>query len=307
MPKHSDETPKNGFSPFLKWPGGKRWLAPLLTPIIRRELKGLYYEPFVGGGAVFFNLKPERAVLSDINAELITALGTVCERTNDVIQKILTFANDKECYYRARSTKPRTAIMAAARFIYLNRTCWGGLYRLNRRGEFNVPFGNSGRPVCPVSAIRSCAGAFKNATLQCSDFGEVMLQAEKGDAIYADPPYSLRGKNNGFLRYNDKLFSWEDQKRLAKVSSRIARRGVFIVISGIWHEDLLSLYPGWWSLRLSRKSLVSGNVKGRRLISELLLFSKKPRSCILPIQRVPVKFGCGRDASCPAPPAQIRT
>lgn len=287
MAKNSDDIQKNGLSPFLKWPGGKRWLAPLLAPIIRRELRGIYYEPFVGAGAVFLNLAPEKAVLSDINAELITSLMTVCDRTNEVIRKISGFSNNKGCYYRVRSTMPRTAVTAAARFIYLNRTCWGGLYRLNRQGGFNVPFGNSGRPACPVNSIKSCAKAFKNATLQCSNFEEVLLRAEKGDAVYADPPYSLRGKNNGFLRYNDKLFSWEDQKRLAKVSKIVAKRGVFIAVSGIWNEDLFNLYPGWWVLKLPRQSLMSADVKGRRLISELLLFSKKPRSCALPIQRVP--------------------
>ncbi len=134
--------------PFLKWPGGKRWLAPWLAEIIRPELGGSYYEPFLGGGAVFLQLSPATAVLSDLNEDLITTLDTIRNYPERVVHAAWRFTNTKTCYERVRKMGPRTDIGAAARFLYLNRTCWGGIYRLNRKGEFNTPFGNSGRAIC---------------------------------------------------------------------------------------------------------------------------------------------------------------
>ncbi len=267
---------EDGPKPFLKWPGGKRWLAPLLKLIIRPELKGTYYEPFLGMGAVFLALKPKKAVVSDISAELISCLDTVRTSPDEVLQAVWRFSNNNKCYNQVKSMVPRTKVTASSRFIFLNKTCWGGLYRINRLGAFNVPFGNSGRKICSKKSLLQCAQIFKAATLLCCDFEEAIANAGKGDVIYADPPYTLSGKNNGFLRYNDTLFSWCDQNRLAVANRRAARKGAFVIVSGLLHKDILKLYPGWWVLELPRKSLVSKEIKGRRTISEILLFSRKP-------------------------------
>src|SRR5437762_3129450 len=125
--------------PLLKWPGGKRWLSPLLVPVLRRELKRLYIEPFFGGGAAFAALKPKRALLSDINEDLIRALKTIRTDHNRVARAVHRFSNTEECYYEVRRSQPRTKIGDAARFLYLNRTSWGGIQRFNQEGIFNVP------------------------------------------------------------------------------------------------------------------------------------------------------------------------
>lgn len=270
---------KYGPSSFLKWPGGKRWLAPLLTEVIKGELTGQYFEPFLGSGSVFFRFTPRKAYLSDINPDLISCFETVRDKPDDVTHAVWRYSNTRSCYYRVRSLKTRTAVGAAARFIYLNRTCWGGISRFNLRGEFNVPFGNSRRRICSAAVLKACARALKGANVKCVDFEEAMKEAERGDVVYADPPYTIQGKNNGFLRFNDKLFEWEDQERLAAASEKAKRRGVFVVISQVWHEDLLSLYAGWWALKIPRWSLVSREPLKRRTISELLLLNRRPGSC----------------------------
>ena len=262
--------------PFLKWPGGKRWLAPLLANIIDRELLGTYFEPFVGAAAVFLQLRQKRAVLSDINAELIHCLREVKADPESVLRAVWRYTNTRECYYRARCSRPRTAIGAAARLIYLNRTCWGGIYRLNQNGEFNVPFGGHDRVICHKGALLAVAGLLRRATLRCADFEEVMAEAGRGDVIYADPPYTTRGEDNGFLRYNEQLFSWADQKRLAAAARLAAKRGAFVAVSALWQRDLLGLYGRWWAWKLQRWSRVAGTIDSRRIVSEVVLFSRKP-------------------------------
>ena len=263
--------------PFLKWPGGKRWLAPLLARVFIPELKGAYFEPFTGAASVFLKLSPSTAILSDANAQLIETLLTVRKHPSKVVESLWRFTNTSDCYYRVRAMSPRTPIGRAARFVYLNRTCWGGVYRLNRNGEFNVPFGNSGRRLCSRSHVESVAKLLKKADLILSDFEPIMARAQKGDVIYADPPYTTRGENNGFIRYNESLFSWKDQMRLAAASRAARNRGVFVAVSGLFHQDVLSLYPGWWTLKFSRASCVSCKQNGRKAIHEALIVSRRPK------------------------------
>lgn len=267
-------------NPCLKWPGGKRWLAPVLADIMKRELAGRYFEPFLGGAAVFLTLRPRAALLADINHELIEFYRVSRRQPEAVVEAAWRFRNDEDGYYAARSSRPRTTVGRAARFLFLNKTCWGGIYRLNRVGEFNVPFGRSGRHVCSRQSVRAVADALKTSILRCSDFEAVIEEAVEGDGVYADPPYTTKGENNGFVRYNEKLFAWEDQERLARVCRKAGRRGVFVAVSGLWHDDLLSLYPGWWAMRLPRSSLISRKAEGRRLVSEVVLFSRRPMGLV---------------------------
>lgn len=265
-----------GPSPFLKWPGGKRWLAPLLVQIIRPELKRTYFEPFLGAGAVFLSLSPKQAVLSDCNEDLITTLRIIRENSAAVVEAVHRFSNTNECYYQVRQMKTRSEISRAARFLYLNRTCWGGIYRLNKQGTFNVPFGNSGRVICERRTVIEGAHLLRGVILECLDFEKAIERAGEGDVIYADPPYTTRGQNNGFVRYNERLFAWSDQDRLASACRQAASRGAFVVVSGLWHRDLLRLYTDWWAAKISRASTVSREVGGRGKVYETLLFSRKP-------------------------------
>jgi DNA adenine methylase len=270
-------------TPLLKWPGGKSWLAPKLSQIFRVELAqgATYHEPFLGSAATFLSLQPNQAVLSDINSHLIEFYLCIRDHFDEVLNLVWRYSNTSECYYRIRKMKPQTTIGRAARFLFLNRTCWGGIYRLNKKGEFNVPFGNSGRIICRKKNVLSVSSALTKATIVCSDFEDIITKASRGDVLYADPPYTTLGQNNGFLRYNERLFRWSDQRRLAHCCIEAADRGVFVAVSGLWHPDILTLYPGWQVWKIQRKSCVSRLVESRYAIYEVVLFNKMPTSHIV--------------------------
>lgn len=267
-----------GRVPYLKWPGGKRWLSPLLADVIWSELAGRYYEPFVGAGAVFVRMRPPIASLSDINAELIEFLQVAAEWPNEVTEAVWRFSNTRDCYDRVRSSIPRTPVGRAARFLYLNRTCWGGVHRLNKNGEFNVPFGNSGRRIISRSHVLEIANAFSTAELAAEDFGVSFGKAGAGDAIYADPPYARKTDSDAFVRYNKKNFTWSDQVRLALCAKQARRRGVFVALSGHFDPEFLSLYQGWWVLRVERHSAISRNTLHRKVAVEAVVFSRRPKN-----------------------------
>lgn len=277
MSKQCIEEAADECAPLLKWPGGKRWLAPVIVPIIRRELTGRYYEPFLGGAAIFTCLRPTKALLSDVSADLIRTLETIRDSPREVIAAVQRFSNTRDCYVRVRASVPRSPVGAAARFIFLNRTCWGGIQRFNQTGRFNVPFGNSGRVICRSQNLVRFSDLLKSASLKHGDFGTHMARAGVGDAIYADPPYTTLGQNNGFVRYNEHLFSWNDQRRLAQAARAAAARGAFVAVSGLWHPAMLDLYRGWTALELQRTVCVSRDVRARKVISEAVFFSKPPR------------------------------
>ena len=258
-------------TPFLKWPGGKHWLTPTLVPLIEARLRGTYYEPFLGGGAVFLNLRAAHALISDNNKDLIAALKAMRDTPEEVLAGVRRLSNTRDCYERIRLARPSSVVGRAVRFLYLNRTCWGGIYRLNRKGEFNVPYGNSGRVICRSAVFRAGAMKLQAAKLRCCDFEVVLNDAQMGDVAYCDPPYTTRGQNNGFVRYNEFLFSWRDQERLANACHRAAGRGATVIVSGLWHRDFLDLYPGWSKRKLERTSTVSRLAKGRRRIAEALV------------------------------------
>jgi DNA adenine methylase len=265
-----------GHEPVLKWAGGKRWLAPILVPSLADELSGTYYEPFVGSAAVFACLKPTKAVLSDINDALVSTLVVIRDAPNELQRHVWRWSNSRDCYERVRGSRPHSAVGRAARFLFLNRTCWGGLYRSNRLGEFNVPFGDSKRVICRREQLRKFSKLLCSADLQTSDFEQQIARAGRGDVVYADPPYTTKGANNGFVRYNEKLFSWDDQVRLANVCKRAAHRGAFVVVSGLWHEALLELYRGWWAASLQRNVCISRSPAARGLTTEAIMFSRLP-------------------------------
>lgn len=278
--------------PFIKWPGGKRWIAPAIVDLIRRSLHGRYFEPFLGSGAVFFRLKHADSQLSDINANLVTAYATVRNRPDEVLRGLWRLSNTPECYYPMRGSSPRTAVGRAVRFIFLSKTCWGGIYRLNRKGQFNVPFGDSGRVICRKENLMAVAKVLKPVTLKVADFEDAMASVRRGDVVYADPPYTTLGENNGFLRYNERLFAWEDQMRLASCSWRAHRVGATAIISGLCHQSVLGLYPGWWLIRITRRSRVSRQTSGHRNVTEVLITNTLPPADIAAsrgsVERIPI-------------------
>ncbi|MGH9561707.1 MAG: DNA adenine methylase, partial [Terracidiphilus sp.] len=205
-------------APLLKWPGGKRRLVKILLPLIPATF-GTYYEPFVGSGALFFALKPTEAFLSDKNRDLITTYRQVRANPNAVINYLRRWKNNSSTYYSIRSRKPENNTVKAARLIYLSTLSFNGIHRVNLAGQFNVPYGRKKHlQPCHVPRLRRVSAALKNARLECEDFEDAVRNATKGDFVYMDPPYTVTHSNNGFVKYNAKIFTWSDKERLARVA-----------------------------------------------------------------------------------------
>lgn len=259
--------------PFLKWPGGKRWLVNRHGELFPKNYKR-YFEPFLGGGAVFFSLLPSRGLLSDSNAELVNAYN--CLRTSHAeIEHGLARCQKRhnpDFYYKVREERPGDPIKRAIRFLYLNRTCFNGIYRVNLNGVFNVPIGTKTSVSFDRSYLQTVAASLKKATIRVRDFEQAINQATKGDFIYADPPYTVMHNNNGFVKYNAKLFSWPDQARLAKALKSADVRGALIMLSNADHPSVRALYDGFGKAQtVSRHSRLSADSNFRRSACELLI------------------------------------
>ena len=240
--------------PVVKWAGGKRWLAAHIHELKPPMWRGRYYAPFVGGGALFFALQPARATLADTNRELITTYRAIQGDPNGVIRLLGSYSYGKRFFYKLRDRAPRADHTIAARFLYLNRTCWNGLYRVTRDGKFNTPFGSYNNPtICDPERIRNASKRLRRASLLVSDFERCVSRAKKGDFVYFDPPYITGHQNNGFLKYNRQLFSWADQERLAKLAIRLAERGVYVLVSNADHPTVVDLYKGFHLRRIMRR------------------------------------------------------
>jgi len=278
MPKLSAKS-STIIKPFLKWPGGKRWAAQTITQLVRKHLDGTYYEPFLGGGAVFFSLLPLKAVLSDINGDLVLAYQTIQSDYRAVLERVRTMDVSKDEYYRVRATVPRTDIVRAARFLYLNRTAFGGIYRLNRKGQFNVPYGGGQRTPAPLwerGLLKAASAALAGVTICRADFEQTIRMATAGDVVYCDPTYTVAHDRNAFVRYNESNFSWADQTRLAKAAKAAVRRGATVLVSNAHHKSVRELYREACVMHLKRLSLVSTDPTRRREVREYL-FIMTPR------------------------------
>lgn len=261
-----------GIVPFLKWAGGKRWLARRCASIFPDSYQR-YFEPFFGGGAVFFSLAPPAGVLSDTNSSLIATYVAIRENWPRVLRCLERHhvSHSKPYYYDIRSQIPSDESEAAARFIYLNRTCWNGLYRVNRRGEFNVPIGTKTR-VLMDDNFATIARVLSRVELRCIDFEKAISEAGSGDFVYVDPPYTVRHNNNGFLKYNEQIFTWDDQIRLCGAVKAAISRGVKVLVSNAAHDSIRELYEGVGEhIKLDRHSVIAGALKGRGIEQELLI------------------------------------
>jgi DNA adenine methylase len=271
--------------PFLKWPGGKRWASDAIVALVREKLQRTYYEPFLGGGSIFFALRPELAVISDINRDLINTYRVVRDHAPDIIARLKRLRVDQETFSRIRALEPRDPIRRAVRFLYLNRTAFGGIYRLNRSGKFNVPFGGGQRTPEVLwregLLLKASALLLSGARIRHADFEPIMEHAENGDVVYCDPTYTVAHENNGFLRYNERNFSWADQVRLADAARRAVSRGATVIISNAEHHCIRQLYNGADLQILQRHSTVSSSISGRRPVRELLIYLKPSASNIL--------------------------
>ena len=201
-----DVEPSWSVVPFLKWAGGKRWLVNSAARIVPANFNR-YVEPFLGSAAVFFALAPKKALLADTNAELVNAYQAISSHWQLVEQSLKRHSqsHSEVYYYKLRSSKPRKPYTRAARFLYLNRTCWNGLYRVNGRGEFNVPRGTKDSVILEADDFSAIAKRLSNCDIVCQDFESTLASAQRGDFAFIDPPYTVNHNLNGFRRYNEKI------------------------------------------------------------------------------------------------------
>ena len=259
--------------PFLKWPGGKRWLFESHQFSIP-EFPGQYVEPFLGGGATFFEARPRKALLGDTNARLIELYRVIRDdwKAFEGLLKQHAAVHSKEYYYETRAKDFPDPITRAAQFLYLNRTCWNGLYRENRYGRFNVPVGTKQNVIFPDDDFQVWSTALKGVKLARQDFEKSIDAARSGDLLFVDPPYSVRHNLNGFVGYSQRLFAWEDQLRLRQALGRAVDRGVNVVLTNADHKSVRELYRGFGEHRhLSRHSVIAGNTIHRAPTTELLI------------------------------------
>lgn len=271
------ETTSKSLVPFLKWPGGKRWFVSNHTDLIP-ERYGTYIEPFLGAGSVYFHLQPRVAVLGDVNADLINAYQAIKDDWQ-AIENSLRYRQRRHredadgYYYWLRDQSPSDRLQQAARLIYLNRTCFNGIYRVNRKGRFNVPRGSKEKIVIETDDFRALSIQLQQAELLVGDFEILVDRAILGDFVFCDPPYTVRHNYNGFRKYNEVLFSWADQERLAGALLRAARRGVQVLCTNANHHSVRDLYslPEFSLREVSRRSHISADSSNRRDFEELVI------------------------------------
>jgi DNA adenine methylase len=259
--------------PFLRWAGGKKWLLKYLPKYLPEKINN-YYEPFLGGGSIYFNLndKLNRAYLSDVNEELINTYIAIRDDVESVIKELKRYKNTKDFYYKIRALRFDELSRSAARFIYLNKTSFNGIYRVNKNGIYNVPYGNRvNADFVNEEGLRCASTSLKNATLLCRDFEITCRKAKEGDLVFIDPPYTVAHENNGFISYNQKLFTLQDQVRLAEAVQRLGDRGVFYILTNAKHQTIRDIYNKIGKpIEIQRSSNIGGREAFRGLISEYL-------------------------------------
>lgn len=263
--------------PFLKWAGGKRWLVRNARGLFPNAIQGRYYEPFLGGGSVFASLIPTSAILSDINGELINVYSQVKSHWKTVAARLeeMQLKHSRDFYYEVRGTTTRDSLQRALKFLYLNRTCYNGLYRVNRNGQFNVPIGTKSSVMLPDDDFEGWSRALRNVLLIESDFEQMIDMTRKGDLVFADPPYTVLHNQNCFLKYNEILFSWADQVRLADALKRADRRGATVIATNANHASVRELYEENFSIRtISRASTIAAAAGKRGSYEEIIIRSR---------------------------------
>lgn len=259
--------------PFLKWAGGKRWLVdhPIFSSI---GTYNKYFEPFLGSAAMFFHFRPIHAELSDINPELINLYCIIRDRPQEIheLMKKHHVLHSREYYYQMRDQSFACIVAQAARTLYLNRTCFNGLYRVNLKGHFNVPIGTKSTVLFDSDDFDALSVCLQGKEILISDFEARIDTAQFGDFLYLDPPYSVRHNMNGFVKYNEKIFTWDDQIRLRNAIDRAATRGARIILSNADHSSILDLYKGMGQIsKIPRASVMAGRAIDRRHTTEALI------------------------------------
>lgn len=275
--------------PFLKWAGGKSQLLDALLARLPATID-TYYEPFVGGGALFFALasrpeaeRPRRAVLTDINGELVTTYQVVRDHLASLITRLAALEEEylgaegegrETMYYRVRAELPGTPDAVAARLIFLNKTCYNGLYRVNRHGQFNVPHGRYRQPrILDRTVLEAASVALRCAEVYHSDFADTVTPAAPGDVVYVDPPFFPLSPTSSFTAYTDAAFGKQDQLRLKWTVDELTRRGVGVMLSNSPHEWVVGAYEAshYRVERTPARRAINSRADRRGAIEELIV------------------------------------
>lgn len=273
----SDSLPGEETQPFLKWVGGKRQLLDALRARLPDRYRR-YHEPFLGGGALFFAIRPKESILSDLNAHLIETYCMVRDRTEELIRSLETHRYERDYFYRIRnldrepSFLDQSPVERASRFIFLNRTCFNGLYRVNRGGFFNVPFGRYQNPrIVNGPVLRGCAEALRGAMIRVGPFQAVAARAERGDFVYFDPPYAPLTATANFTGYQGEGFTAADQVRLRDLCRELDRRGVFWMQSNSTAPLISALYQGFRLETVSATRAINSDGNKRGPVREFII------------------------------------
>ncbi|MBD2021526.1 DNA adenine methylase [Leptolyngbya sp. FACHB-36] len=259
--------------PFLKWAGGKGQLLQQYIPFFPKQFS-TYYEPFLGGGAVFFHLLPRQAFLMDINPELVNVFCCVRDCVEDLIEQLREHRDrhSPDYYYTVRATSHGTSVERAARLIYLNKTCFNGLYRENTKGQFNVPIGRYKNPaICDAALLGAVSVALRSARIEQCRFDTVMDYATEQDFVYFDPPYHPISATSKFTAYNRDSFTQADQLRLRDVVVALAERGVKVMLSNSDCPFVRDLYQGFTIHTIVAARSINSNAAKRGKITEVLV------------------------------------
>ncbi|MFY9300064.1 MAG: DNA adenine methylase [Candidatus Nitrosotenuis sp.] len=269
--------------PFVKWAGGKRQLIDVISENVPQEF-GCYLEPFLGGGAVLFHLlqkNPQmRCRVSDLNSDLVLAYVTIRDRVEELIQSLQNHAknyhkNPDSYYYDVRQNEPKNQIEKVSRLLFLNRTCFNGLYRVNSRGKFNVPLGRYSNPnIVNEENLLAVSHVLQSKRIQisCRDFAAVLQDAKKGDFVYFDPPYQPVSRTANFTSYTNKDFGYKDLKKLVAVSEKLADRGCKVLHSNSNTKEVQSLFSKDWEIvEISANRAINSDSTKRTGQTELLI------------------------------------
>ncbi len=271
--------PSKTAKPFVKWVGGKAKLCDRLHALMPAGVEQRrHIEPFVGGGALFFSRRPERALLCDINAALVNTYNVIKNDVQALVRALKTIAQDhgEERYYHIRerynTDKKLTRVEHAAMFIYLNKTCFNGLHRVNRKGQFNVPMGRYSDPqIVDVDGLHAASAALKETEILCTDFRDLLRTAQPGDFVYFDPPYAPVSKTANFTAYASDGFGVRDQEELAMVYRALDQRGCKLMLSNSDVPWIRELYRGFDVHTVHVARSINSNAEKRGAVAEVVV------------------------------------
>jgi DNA adenine methylase len=270
--------------PFLKWAGGKRQLLPVIRKLVPREY-GTYYETFLGAAAVLFDLQPSRSIINDTNSELINCYNVIKNLSTDLIEDLKKHQNAKEYFYSIREMDRNgsfgnlSPVERASRIIFLNKTCFNGLFRVNSHGQFNAPFGKYKEPKIVNAEIILAVSQYLNnndVTILNTDFAQALLDAQRNDFIYLDPPYYPLSDTSSFTGYNPNQFGRSEQIRLCNLFNELTTRGCKVMLSNSASPFIEDLYRDYNIIRLKANRNINSNGNGRKKIDEFLILNYVP-------------------------------